>query len=875
MPGKDWTTEGGLFNAGNHSVILYNGTALDYCVVCYEANKITQSGVWKGDNPLDYAVPLFILQLGLVVVMTRLVEFILKPFGQPRVVSNIIGGIILGPSVLGRSERFALKVFPIRSILVLQTIANIGLVFTFFSVGIQMDLSVVRRAGKKSLVVALAGMGLPFIIAAASSHKLMHSHPTQDINLADANIDQGVFILFFGVALSVTAFTVIARVLAELKLLSAEIGRLAMSSVIVNDLLAWILLALATILSRYRQHLDNLQHGETRQDIGSDAGWLAFSSIVFVGFCIFVIRPGIKWIIKRTAEGESVSDFYLCLILTGVMVCGFVADSTGTHAFLGALLFGLVIPNGPLASNLIETMEDFVSNLLLPLFFVVCGLRTNVRSLSYSADLVWLFSVTILCSLARMGAVFLTAVYYEMPTSEGAILGMLMNIKGLNEIIVLEETFTFLVIVTVVTTGVIIPTVTALYRYGGRFVPNKRRTIQKSKPDADLRLLVCIHNYRNISAITKLLDISHPTKRSPIHVYALQLVELRGLASAMLIVHNSRKSNHHAPNRSQAQSDQIVNALETYEQNAAAVSVNHLTAISPYSTMHEDICNLAEDKKVSLLIVPFHKQQSIDGGMEETNPDFRTVNQNVLANAPCSVGILVDRGLGASSRATKSHAAQSIIILFFGGPDDREALAYASRMSDSPDVSLTVLRFIPGEESKGWSRRHDNDSTDNEMLTVVTDNDRERQKDEDIVGDFRMKTANDESAVYIEKVTNNGEETVSIIKSLDDAYDLFIVGRGQGTISPLTDGLTDWSECPELGVIGDILASPDFASAMSVLVVQQYMGMGLHGDGTSSTDSPAHQQPPDQPFEQPSFRGGPTNNYDGHGKQPWQQVYRH
>ncbi|RZC76127.1 hypothetical protein C5167_002660 [Papaver somniferum] len=880
MSASDWTIhDPKMDNVGNRSVILYNGTALDYTLVCYEANRITQSGVWKGDNPLEYAVPLFILQLVLVVLTTRLVDVLLKPFGQPRVVANILGGIILGPSGLGRIDKYAAMIFPIRSILVLQTMANMGVLFSLFSVGVQMDLSVVRRTGKKSLVFAVAGMGLPFIIAAASSPKLMHRYPAKQIG----PIDYGIFILFFGVALSVTAFTVIARFLAELKLLSAELGRLAMSSAIVNDLLAWILLSVGIILARFQQNVNNLGHDDSRQEILTDAVWVTLSSIAFVVFCIFLIKPGIKWVIKRTSGGENVSDFYLCLILTGVMICGFVTDSIGTHAFFGALLFGLVIPNGPLASNLIDSLEDFVSNLLLPLFFAVCGLRTNIRSMTYSANWFWLFMVTILCNLAKIGAIFCAGFFHKMPHSEGVALGLLMNIKGLNEMIVLniarelkvfkEETIALLVIVALVSTAVIIPTITALYKSGGRFVPNKRRTIQKSKPDAELRLLTCIHSTRNIPAITKLLDISHPNKRSPIHVYALQLVELRGLASAMLIVHNSRKSGRPPPNRTQAQSDQIVNAFETYEKNAASVSVEHLTAISPYSTMHEDICNLAEDKKVSLLVVPFHKQQTIDGGMEEPNPDFRTLNQNVLANAPCSVGILVDRGLGAASRAQNARATHDIVVLFFGGADDREALAYAMRMSDCSDVNLTVLRFIPGEETKGWSKRHDNDSSDNEMLTVLTDSDRDRQMDEDIICDFRMKTSNDESVVYIEKITNNGEETVSVIRSLDNVHDLYIVGRGQGIVSPLTDGLTDWSECPELGVIGDILASPDFAASVSVLVVQQYVGMGLHGDGTSSTDSPAQQQPAEQPFEQPSFRG-PTNNYDGHGKQPWQQVHR-
>lgn len=399
-----------------------------------------------------------------------------------------------------------------------------------------------------------------------------------------------------------------------------------------------------------------------------------------------------------------------------------------------------------------------------------------------------------------------------------------------------DESFAIMVIVAVVMTGIITPIVTSIYKPARRFLPYKRRTIQKSKPDSEFRVLVCVHTPRNVPTIINLLEASHPTKRSPICVYVLHLVELTGRASAMLIVHNTRKSGRPALNRTQAQSDHIINAFENYEQHTGCVTVQPLTAISPYSSMHEDICNLAEDKRVALIIIPFHKHQTVDGGMEATNPAFRMVNQNLLANAPCSVGILVDRGLNGSTRLAANQVTHNIAVLFFGGPDDREALAYAWRMSEHPGNNLTVMRFIAAEEVEPAARQ----SPDQNGLRVETENDNQRQLDEEYINEFRMKIANDESVVYTEKLANNGEETLAAIRSMDQAHDLFIVGRGQGVTSPLTDGLTDWSECPELGAIGDLLASSDFASTVSVLVVQQYVGMGSQSDGVATPDSPGH-----------------------------------
>ncbi|KAI6691859.1 hypothetical protein NL676_019569 [Syzygium grande] len=795
-------------------------------IVCYAPTMITTNGIWQGDNPLDYSLPLFILQLTLVVVVTRIMVYILKPFHQPRVISEIVGGILLGPSVLGRSKVFADTIFPLRSVMVLETMANVGLLYFLFLVGVEMDISVIKRTGRKSLAIAVAGMILPFIFGVGFSFLL---------DTKKEGMSQGTYILFLGVALSVTAFPVLARILAELKLISTELGRIAMSSALINDMCAWILLALAIALAE-------------NQSTSLASLWVVLSSIAFILVCIYIVRPAIAWMIRRTPEGETFSEFYICLILTGVMISGFITDAIGTHSVFGAFLFGLIIPNGPLGVTLIEKLEDFVSGLLLPLYFAISGLRTDVGKIAGARSWGFLGLIILLSGVGKIVGTLIVSIFYQMPVREGITLGLLMNTKGLVEMIILnvgkdqkvldDKSFAAMVIVAVVVTAIITPAVTVIYRPARRFIPYKRRTIQRSKPDAEFRVLVCVHTPRNVPTIINLLEASNPTKKSPICVYVLHLVELTGRASAMLIVHNTRKSGRPALNRTQAQSDHIINAFENYEQHAGFVTVQPLTAISPYSTMHEDICNLAEDKRAAFIIIPFHKQQTVDGGMEATNPAFRMINQNVLANSPCSVGILVDRGLNGSTRLAANQVAHHVAVLFFGGPDDREALAYGWRMCEHPGINLTVMRFVPGEEAIDTAAGSTNELGDSRILSVVTDTDRDRQLDEEYANEFRMRNANDESVVYIEKLVNNGEETVAAIRSIDSSHDLFIVGRGQGMISPLTAGLTDWSECPELGAIGDLLASSDFAATVSVLVVQQYVGLGPQGEGIGTPDSP-------------------------------------
>ncbi|XP_057418980.1 cation/H(+) antiporter 15-like isoform X2 [Lotus japonicus] len=708
--------------------------------------------------------------------------------------------------------------------MMIETMANVGLLYFLFLVGVEMDISVVRNAGKRAVAAAIAGMVLPFVVGAAFSFILSREY-NNDMN-------QGTYILFLGVALSVTAFPVLARILAELKLINTELGRLALSAALITDVCAWIMLVLAITLAENKTaSLASL--------------WVLLSSVAFVAFCAYVVRPAAAWVVKKTPEGEAFSEFHISLILAGVLVSGLTTDAIGTHSVFGAFVFGLAIPTGPLGVTLVEKLEDFVSGLLLPLFFAVSGLKTNIGVIRGSYTWAILILVIFLACTGKIVGTILIGFFYEMPLSEGAALGLLMNTKGLIEMIVLnvgkdqkvfdDESFAIMVVITVIMTAIVVPAVSVIYKPSRRSIYYKRRTIQVSKSDAEFRVLVCVHTPRNVPTMINLLEASNPTKKSPICVYVLHLVELSGRTSAMLIVHNTAKAEQPALHKSDAQTDHVITPFENYERRANFVSIQPLTAISPYSSMHEDICNVAEDKRVSLIIIPFHKQQTVDGEMEATNMAFRDINKNVLAHAPCSVGVLVDRGLsGGSNLLAANQVSYNVAILFFGGPDDREALCYGWRMLEHQGISLTIMRFVSGEELSGERLREQQQkhSSNNEqsVLSVQTDKDIQKQLDERLLHEFRMRCEDDDSVDYIEKVVNNGEETVAEIRTMDE-HDLFIVGRGQAVVSPLTAGLTDWSECPEIGAIGDLLASSDFAATASVLVLQQYAGQGSTGEG--------------------------------------------
>lgn len=358
-----------------------------------------------------------------------------------------------------------------------------------------------------------------------------------------------------------------------------------------------------------------------------------------------------------------------------------------------------------------------------------------------------------------------------------------------------------------VMTTLIGPTLAFTYKSIKTSRKNRYRTIQSIKPDAEFRVVACVHSTRNVYGIIHLLGASNPTKQSPLLVFAIHLVELTGRATAMLIVHGQCKASSA---KAKVQTDHIINAFDKFESQNNGVTVHSLTAVSPYATMHDDICGIAAEKHVHLIIVPFHKQPTLDGGLEDGNPSIGLVNNNVMANAPCSVAVLVDRGLSATSLtdSNRSNRTQQRFALFFiGGPDDREALAYALRMSEHPGILVTVVRFIPGQEVKEMSIMDFPGEENVEILTALARAKKEKVIDNDYIENFRLQISSNPSIGYAEVVVNNGDETLKAISTLENEFNMYIVGRSRGMVSPLVSGLSEWSDSPELGVLGDALVT--------------------------------------------------------------------
>lgn len=208
----------------------------------------------------------------------------------------------------------------------------------------------------------------------------------------------------------------------------------------------------------------------------------------------------------------------------------------------------------------------------------------------------------------------------------------------------------------------------------------------------------------------------------------------------------------------------------------------------------------------------------------------RWVNRRVLLQAPCSVGIFVDRGLGGSSQVSAQDVSYSVVVLFFGGPDDREALAYGLRMAEHPGIVLTVFRFVVSPERVGEIVNVEVSNNNNENQSV-----KNLKSDEEIMSEIRKISSVDESVKFVEKQIENA--AVDVRSAIEEVRrsNLFLVGRMPG--GEIALAIRENSECPELGPVGSLLISPESSTKASVLVIQQYNGTGIAPDlGAAETE---------------------------------------
>lgn len=419
-----------------------------------------QGGLLSGHDPTqfstDHPIRLWIIQLGVIIALTQLLALGLRRMRQPKVIAEVLGGILLGPTALGAIPGFTEHIFPEESTHFLALTANIGLCLFLFLVGLEIDLEIIKRNARLSAAISLAGMIVPFGLGAGIAVPIYREFVDKDIEFTH-------FMLFTCVAYSITAFPVLCRILTELKLLDTTVGIVVLSAGVGNDIVGWVLLALTVAL------------------VNAGSGLTAlYILLVCVAWTLVILFAG-KWVMRYVGRktgsletGHPTMIFMTCMFVL-VFGSAFFTDIIGVHAIFGAFLAGLVIPrdNG-LTIHLAEKFEDMVAIIFLPLYFTLSGLSTNLRLLDNGITWGYTICICVTAFISKFFACALTARYAAgFNWRESGAVGSLMSCKGLVELIVLnvglsagilsQRVFSMFVLEALVLTFATTPLVTWMY----------------------------------------------------------------------------------------------------------------------------------------------------------------------------------------------------------------------------------------------------------------------------------------------------------------------------------------------------------------------------------------------------------------------------
>ncbi|KAK7279164.1 hypothetical protein RJT34_24210 [Clitoria ternatea] len=787
-------------------------------LACYEATFDVTNNIWMSDNILENRAPLLAIQIAYNVIISRILHSLLRPLHIPLFVVQILTGFTLSGSFLGRYPVIFRSLYRENGILAVENYANMGIMYCVFLNGLEMNCDTLLRSSKKALIIAIAGIVTPMLLGACFL-SLLH----MCVNVKEPPSRGGVFsqaYLFWCLVASVTGFPVLARLLSELKILYTRLGKDALNAAILIDAYGWILLTLIIPFSTAGgNHLLSL-----------------FSTLLFIGFCFCVLRPILIPMIERRTRMEKWTNSKLLDVMAGVFICSYITDFLGTHHSVGAFVYGLILPTGKFADLMMVLLYDFATGIMAAVYFSGFGFRVNIEL--FLRDIHWPYLVLIIFLLAssKVLSSMIASFFFGMPIRDGLGIGLLLNTKGYmavlllniawNRTLVSPFTYTVSLIAVLTMTMLVSPLISVIYKPKFRFMQSQLRTVQKLRFGAEFRVVVCVHNSRQATGMIHVLEATNPSRMQPLHVSVLHLVELTRHGTALLVAQMENPTaaaataaeNHYG---SQLEFDGIAKEFEHFINMYGAARFETAAVVSTYETIHEDIYNVTEEKRACLILLPFHKELTSDGSLEATIDAANSINENVLHQPPCSIGIFLNRGL-----CSLSQTNMRIVMVFIGGPDDREALSIAWRMAGHPGTHLNVVRLLViGETASEQEESFHSDA--NGLLSTVMDNVMQKELDEEYIINFRHKGVhNNESIVYTEKEAEiaTGEEIPMILNEIDKpGYDLYIVGQGSGKNYPSFSKLFAWCDNPELGVIGDIVASTSFGTHSSLLVVQQYM----------------------------------------------------
>lgn len=678
-----------------------------------------------------HTVILVLVEVLIVIGISRIVGLGFKAIKQPLVIGEICAGIMLGPSLFGFiAPNLAASIFPPETMPFLNVLSQIGLIFFMFLIGLELNPKYLSGNLKTAVLISNFSIIVPFASAFLLSFVLYPLVSANHVNFL-------AFGLFLGAAMSITAFPVLARIITENNLQGTRLGTLALTCAAVDDVTAWCILAVAIAVAR---------HGR----IDSQAIITIIESIVYIGFMFTVGRWFLKRLSRHHRRAGRLSQFLLAVIYMGVVSSALITEFIGIHLIFGAFLLGAVMPKDEaLVRELATKTEDFVLIFLLPVFFAYSGLKTQIGLLNRPH--LWLLCALIL--LVAIGGKFcgayIAARLSGIEKREASAIGWLMNTRGLTELIVLNIglelgvitplLFTMLVIMALVTTFMTSPLLE--WTYPKRLI---RLDVIEPEPEPELepeptpeireleinqyRILVPVANPSTQKGLLQLATAIAINNRQAAIIYPLSLIELEENYG---FENTPSEANRLIAERRQ----KLEELINTLEPPITRSYIHPLIRIS--SNVARETAQIAEIEQPDLVLVGWHRPAF------SNNRLGGRVGQ-ILSTAPVDVAVFIDKG---------GERLESLLVPYSANIHDDLALIIALRMLLNRDTCmLQVLQVFTGN--------HVPDELSYELNTMI-----------------EQLPQNVRDRIQIKTVTS--PEPMQAVVAASEAVDLTIVGTSR------------------------------------------------------------------------------------------------
>lgn len=615
-------------------------------------------------------VVLVLIEVLIVISLSRLVGFGFRWIHQPLVIGEIVAGIMLGPSLFGLiAPDLAATIFPGEAVPFLEVLSQVGLIFFMFLIGLELDPKYLKGQLEIAVLTSHVSILLPFALGTVLSLLL---YPL----LSNGDVSFTAFTLFLGAAMSITAFPVLARIITEHNLQGTRLGTLALTCAAVDDVTAWCLLALAIAVTRTNSMTGALP--------------TVLLSAAYVALMVTVGRKLLKQLVVfYERAGRRLTQTLLAAIYAGVLISALITELIGIHLIFGAFLLGTVMPkqDSELTHELAVKTEDFVLTVLLPIFFAYSGLRTQIGLLN--TPRLWL-----LCALVVGVAIagkyigtYIAARVGGINNREASALGWLMNTRGLTELVILNIglslnvisplLFTMLVIMALVTTFMTAPLLEWTY-------PKRLIKLEQVEPDStepDYKVFVPIANPNTQKGLVQLaaaiaFDGAKPTAEQSAAVYPLSLIELRedNYAFESLPAEVDRQIS-----KRRARLEELAQSLEPPEVRDLIHPI-----IQTSNDVGRDTAQIAKSDGADLILVGWHRSTF------RSNRLGGRVGQ-VLSLAPVDVAVYVNKE--QDFPMSGAYDWQNLLVPYAGTDHDDLGIELALRLLLHHDKRhLTILR---------------------------------------------------------------------------------------------------------------------------------------------------------------------------------------